>query len=586
MDAVFGFRATKMKPQLKMAVQRINLIKNKKTNKIKVSKREIAQLLADEKEEKARIRAEALIREDFIIEAYEILELLCELCAERIALIATEKECPFDMYEAVCTLIWAANKTEVSELMEVKKQFTYKYGKEFLQKAMKNHDGCVNERILHKLSVQPPNAYLVLNYMSEIAKQFNVDWKPSDDPSIDSLDPMSAPSGFSVPQAPGSNFGQVYEKPPATMMATSETTLPPAAPSAQQLLEQQNAAQQQQLLQQQQQMAQMQAQMAQMAQMQQMQQMQNLPVVHMGQAAQVPLSGGGVAVVTPGVPVGGGGQLGRDVPVAGVPLVTPLPPGGPDTATAAMLAGLPGHPEVMTTTQQPGGEKPVFDEFTGEPLNEAARLLRAGHAPDVSAGGSGASLAATSVDVGAVAAGAAGQVQEGDDLERRLRQLQEQSSEASQGLQAKGSELHAKLDDLGSATGGAAAAEPPVPPAAVAALNESGKPDFDEFTGEPLNEAARRLHAERAAAGGASTDTAAAAAAPTIPSAAADGQGQVAASDPLQSLHDLPLPPGVSTADGGEGGGGSGAAAGDGGGSGAGVDFDDLAARFAKLNEQ
>ena len=31
MDAVFGFRATKMKPQLKMAVQRINLIKNKKT---------------------------------------------------------------------------------------------------------------------------------------------------------------------------------------------------------------------------------------------------------------------------------------------------------------------------------------------------------------------------------------------------------------------------------------------------------------------------------------------------------------------------------------------------------------------------
>ena len=58
MDAVFGFRATKMKPQLKMAVQRINLIKNKKTNKIKVSKREIAQLLADEKEEKARIRAE------------------------------------------------------------------------------------------------------------------------------------------------------------------------------------------------------------------------------------------------------------------------------------------------------------------------------------------------------------------------------------------------------------------------------------------------------------------------------------------------------------------------------------------------
>ena len=34
LDWLGGFNATKLKPQLKMAVQRINLVKNKKTNQV------------------------------------------------------------------------------------------------------------------------------------------------------------------------------------------------------------------------------------------------------------------------------------------------------------------------------------------------------------------------------------------------------------------------------------------------------------------------------------------------------------------------------------------------------------------------
>ena len=41
-----GFRASKIKPQLKMAAQRITLTINKKTNSIKKQKREVAELLA------------------------------------------------------------------------------------------------------------------------------------------------------------------------------------------------------------------------------------------------------------------------------------------------------------------------------------------------------------------------------------------------------------------------------------------------------------------------------------------------------------------------------------------------------------
>lgn len=54
-----------------------------------------------------------MIREDFTIEAYDILELHCELVAERMRLVASQKEVPPDMEQAVCTIIWAADRAEV-----------------------------------------------------------------------------------------------------------------------------------------------------------------------------------------------------------------------------------------------------------------------------------------------------------------------------------------------------------------------------------------------------------------------------------------------------------------------------------------
>jgi len=65
------------KTHLKLAVNRIKLLKNKKDNNIKNQKREIAELLKCGKDESGRIKVENVIRDDFIIEAYEIIELFC-----------------------------------------------------------------------------------------------------------------------------------------------------------------------------------------------------------------------------------------------------------------------------------------------------------------------------------------------------------------------------------------------------------------------------------------------------------------------------------------------------------------------------
>ena len=55
-----GFNVNKLKPNLKMAINRIAIIKNKKANAIRKQKHEVASLLSEGKEEKCRIRVRFL----------------------------------------------------------------------------------------------------------------------------------------------------------------------------------------------------------------------------------------------------------------------------------------------------------------------------------------------------------------------------------------------------------------------------------------------------------------------------------------------------------------------------------------------
>jgi len=181
-----------------MAVHRFALLTNKEANETKRAKKDIAKLLENGKEELARIRTEHIIRGDFKLEAYEILSLHCEVLVERLSLIVSLKECPSDLRESISTIMWAAPRVEIPELAQVHKMFTAKYGKDFAKNAMTNADGVVNDRVITKLSIQPPNSFLVLSYMREIAKAYNVDWSPSMEDDINPGAPMPAPVGNDV----------------------------------------------------------------------------------------------------------------------------------------------------------------------------------------------------------------------------------------------------------------------------------------------------------------------------------------------------------------------------------------------------
>jgi len=208
----WGFNANKLKPQLKMAVHRFQMASNKKSALLKQSMREVAVLLSEDppKEEKARIKAEALIRDDYVIEAYDILSLNCELLSERIKLIQLSKECPPDLISCISTLMYAAPRVDIPELLVIRKQFTAKYGKKFDEDAMANVGGILNERVVTKLSVQPPAAYLVQTYLEQICEKYEVDWSPNYRLSAEQMgEPMAPPSGFSVPIGQGTGLGHV-----------------------------------------------------------------------------------------------------------------------------------------------------------------------------------------------------------------------------------------------------------------------------------------------------------------------------------------------------------------------------------------
>jgi vacuolar protein sorting-associated protein IST1 len=148
----------------------------------KQQRRAMAQLLEAGKIESAKIRVENIIRSDITTELHEILELYCELLLARTGLMEAPT-CDPGLEEAVKSLIYAAPRTDVKELQNVRLLLVDKYGKDFALEAMEP-DIHVSEKILKKLTVSPPPQELVIGYLEEIARTYGVDWpkKPEGDP--------------------------------------------------------------------------------------------------------------------------------------------------------------------------------------------------------------------------------------------------------------------------------------------------------------------------------------------------------------------------------------------------------------------
>ncbi|KAG6723454.1 hypothetical protein I3842_03G208300 [Carya illinoinensis] len=159
----------------------IKLLKNKREAQLKQLKREVAKLLESGQDRTARIRVEHVVREEKTTSAYELIEIYCELIVSRRSIIDSQKNCPIDMKEAISSVIFASPKCgDIPELMDVRKHFTAKYGKEFVSAAIELRPECsVSRMLVEKLSVKAPDGQTKIKILRGIAQEHNVKWDPN-----------------------------------------------------------------------------------------------------------------------------------------------------------------------------------------------------------------------------------------------------------------------------------------------------------------------------------------------------------------------------------------------------------------------
>ncbi|XP_023611800.1 IST1 homolog isoform X1 [Myotis lucifugus] len=180
-EIMFGsvFKADRLRVNLQLVVNRLKLLERKKTEQAQKARKEVADHLAAGKDERARIRVEHIIREDYLVEAMELLELYCNLLLARFSLIQATKDLDSGLAESVSTLIWAAPRlqSEVPELKIVSDQLCAKYSQEYGQLCRTTEIGTVSSRVMYKLNVNSLPQVLVEQYLIEIAKNYNVPYK-------------------------------------------------------------------------------------------------------------------------------------------------------------------------------------------------------------------------------------------------------------------------------------------------------------------------------------------------------------------------------------------------------------------------
>ncbi|CAH1388501.1 unnamed protein product [Nezara viridula] len=179
-----GANYSKLKTNLRLAINRLKLLEKKKTELAQKARKEIADYITEGKYERAKIRVEHIIREDYMVEAMELVEMYCDLLLSRFGLLQEIKGLDPSIAEAVSSLLWVAPRlaTEVEELKIISDQLTLKFGKKYTEECRSSSVDAISEKLKHKLTIQAPPKILIEKYLIEIAKIFNISYEP--DPQV------------------------------------------------------------------------------------------------------------------------------------------------------------------------------------------------------------------------------------------------------------------------------------------------------------------------------------------------------------------------------------------------------------------
>jgi len=170
----------KLKTNLRLCISRFKLGQKKKSELSQKSRKDIADYLAMGKADRARIRVEHIIREDYYMEAMEMMEMYCDLLLARFGLLKEMNTLDPGLAESVSSIIWAGLRmvTDVPELKLVCDQLGKKYGELYVKGVREGSIETVNAKLMHRLSAEPPPRNLVESYLAEIAAAHGIKYEP------------------------------------------------------------------------------------------------------------------------------------------------------------------------------------------------------------------------------------------------------------------------------------------------------------------------------------------------------------------------------------------------------------------------
>ena len=182
---MFGskFNEKKLKANLSLVATRLKFLAKKKTDQSLRNRSEIVEYLQKHKLDGARVLAERAICNNYLVEAFELVEWHASLLELRLGLLRRSKHIDNDIKTPVSTLIWATPRLHehCQELKIVYDQLRAYYGKKFVESCQKNEAGFVCNRLIKRLDVTPPSRVLVEHYIADICRSAGVDFQPDDE---------------------------------------------------------------------------------------------------------------------------------------------------------------------------------------------------------------------------------------------------------------------------------------------------------------------------------------------------------------------------------------------------------------------
>ncbi|XP_052149885.1 uncharacterized protein LOC127768366 [Oryza glaberrima] len=167
-------QTSKLKTLLGLAVLRIATARGPHLARKSIATDDVRQLLTLDHLDRAIHRAEQVIAEDNMLEAFEMIEMYCKRLIEHAAKLDKPGECTDEIREAAASVMFAAGWcSELPELLFARTILADKFGSDFTE-AAKDGTGIVDPMLMWKLSSDAKSMELKRKVTKEIAMENNI----------------------------------------------------------------------------------------------------------------------------------------------------------------------------------------------------------------------------------------------------------------------------------------------------------------------------------------------------------------------------------------------------------------------------